>query len=134
MKKIMLGSVFALLASAGGASAHDPWGPPGPPPADDCLCTRTVTFYGPIPPPPMVTVRGPGVRVIGAPIVIPGGRINIQAPPVYVDAPPIRVLAPQIYLARPDVYVRPSTVTVEPPEVHFEACDPGEVCTPAPHP
>lgn len=104
---------------------------PGLPPVD-CLCTRTVSFYGVTPGYGDIRVNAPGVRVYGEPVVIPSGRIDIQGPPVYVEAPPVRVAAPQIYLHRPEVIVRPSAVTVEAPEIHYGACAEGSRCEPAP--
>ncbi|MDP1630785.1 MAG: hypothetical protein Q8L66_05135 [Caulobacter sp.] len=138
MKRTLISGLFALVAvtTAGAANAggsHDPYGPPPPsgPPAD-CLCTRSVVFYGPTAPYGNINVRAPGVRVYGTPISVPTGRIDIQGPPVYVDAPPIHIQAPQIYLQRPQVYVRPSNVTVDPPEIHFVGCADGERCEPVP--
>jgi hypothetical protein len=106
--------------------------PPGPGPSVDCLCTRSVVFYGPTSGYGDISVAAPGVRVYGEPVVVPSGRIDIQGPPVYVDAPPVRVAAPQIYLHRPEVFVRPSAVTVEAPEIHFTGCPDGTRCEPAP--
>jgi hypothetical protein len=112
--------------------APRPPSPPPGPPADDCLCTRPVVFYGPTTGWGDIRVSAPGVRVYGEPVVVPSGRIDIQGPPVYVDAPPVRVAAPQIYLHRPEVFVRPSAVTVEAPQIHFTGCADGVRCEPAP--
>ncbi|WP_297508818.1 hypothetical protein [uncultured Caulobacter sp.] len=159
MKKVLVGAMTLVVAglSASGAFADGRSGyyaptphpaprpyppappppvyPPAPPPSIpsvDCLCTRSVVFYGPTSGYGDITVSAPGVRVYGEPVVVPSGRIDIKGPPVYVDAPPVRVAAPQIYLHRPEVYVRPSAVTVEAPEVHFTGCADGVRCEPAP--